>query len=52
MQSCSISKGKGLRVWFAPTECSWAEIRKVHSKGISQLQPGAAGRPETVQNGE
>ena len=28
------------------------EVRKVQSEGISQPQPGAAGRPEAVQNGE
>ena len=37
---------------FAPTEYSWAEIRKVHSKGISWPQPGPASMLEAAQSGE
>ena len=52
MHSCPASKGKGLRERFAPSERSWAEIRKVHSKGISWPQTGTAGRLEGRQSGE
>ena len=52
VHSCSASKGKRLKPQFSPTEYSWAEIRKVNSKGISWPQTGTAGRLEGRQSGE
>ena len=37
---------------FAPTEYSWAEIRKLGSNGTSGSQPSVASKPGSMQNGE
>ena len=51
--SCPASKGTRLKAQFSPTEYSWAWLAgKMHSKGVSLLQPGTASRPEAAQSGE
>ena len=52
VHSCPASKGTRLKMCFAPTEYSWSDIRKLHSKGISGLQGGMSSKPKAAQSEE